>query len=222
MPTHFHEELALLKRKVLEMSAYAERSVGRAIQAFQERDAEMADRVVEQDATINRLDCEIDAFCLRLLALDQPMAVDLRFIVGSMRFASHLERVGDQAAGIAKRAIQLAQRPPLPLNPKFETVGALATEMLKNAVTAYNHNDVSMARNVCALDSRVNDLCGIILREQIDSMINETPAIERGALVILAARNFERLGDYASNMAENAIFIIEGVNRKHACEETGR
>lgn len=217
MPTHFHQELEQLKLKVLEMAAYAERSAEKATRAFFERDAELAAEVIESDSRINLMDHEIDEFCLKLLALEQPMAVDLRFIVGSMRTTVHLERVGDQAVNIAERAILLSQRPPLPLNRHLEELSSLAREMLKASIVSYNNGDPELAQRVCNMDARTDELSVKVLKDLVDYMLRESPAIERSVHTILLARSLERIGDLATNVAENAIFITRGVNFKHNC-----
>lgn len=217
MPTHFHQELEQLKLKVLEMAAYAERSAEKAMRAYFERDAALAASVIESDSRINLMDHEIDEFCLRLLALEQPLAVDLRFIVGSMRATVHLERVGDQAVHIAERAILLSQRPPLPPNPRLEELAALSREMLKASIVAYNNGDPDLAQRVCNMDARSDELSVKVLKDLVDYMLKDSPAIERSVHAILLARSMERIGDLATNVAENAIFITRGVNFKHNC-----
>lgn len=154
---------------------------------------------------------------LRLLALAQPVARDLRFIVGSMRMIVNLERIGDEAVNIAERALLLSHRPALPFNHVLEQLSDVSMEMYRTSLKAFKDDDVDLAQVVCDRDARANDLDLTILKKLIDYMLKETPAIERSVHTILTSRSMERICDLSTNIAESVIFVIKGVNIKHHC-----
>jgi phosphate transport system protein len=183
-----------------------------------ERDVALAKDVIERDQEINLLEVQVDRFILKLLALDQPMARDLRFIVGSQRISVDLERIGDQAVNIAERAVYLSGRPPLPPIPAMEQLADTAMDMLKVALSAFINQNVAQANDVCQMDDEADELNVEVLKKLMDYMINETPAIERSVQTIITARCLERVADHCTNIAESVIFIVRGVNIKHHCE----
>jgi len=215
--THLEQELVSLRMQVLEMAAYAEKSLEKALQSLLERNTDLAQEVIDMDSNINKLECDIDEDSLRLLALAQPVARDLRFIVGIMRIIVNLERVGDEAVNIAERALLLSLRPPLPFNHVLEDLSGMCLEMVRSAVKALKDEDAELAQRVCDMDYRANELDLSILKKLIDYMLQETPAIERSVHTILSSRSMERVGDLSTNIAESVIFIVKGVNIKHRC-----
>lgn len=219
MESRFHQELENLKMTVLQMAALTERALEKSIKALFERNAELAKEVIEDDKQINLLEVEVDRYSLKLLALDQPMARDLRFIVGSMRTAIDLERIGDQAVNIAERALFLSGRPPLPPNHAMDQLADVALDMLKSVIAAFVNQNTTQAYDVCQMDDNADELNVIILTNLIDYMVNEVPAVERSVQTIIAARCLERAADNATNIAESVIFIVKGVNIKHHCED---
>ncbi|MDY0039380.1 MAG: phosphate signaling complex protein PhoU [Desulforhabdus sp.] len=218
MESRFHQELEKLKMTILRMAAMTEEALERALESFFARDTELATRVIKQDQEINLLEVEIDKYCLRLLALDQPLARDLRFIVGSKRIAVDLERVADQAVNIAERTVFLSSRPPLPPNPQMEQLAETATDMLKTVISAFVNGNTDQAYDVCQMDDTADELNAAILKNQINYILTEVPAVERSVQTIIAARCIERVADQATNIAESVIFIVKGVNIKHHCE----
>ena len=219
MDSRFHQEIEQLRLTVLHMAALAERSLTKAIRSFFDRDVQLAKEVIGGDHEINLLEVEVDKRSLRLLALDQPMARDLRFIVGCMRIAVDLERVGDQAVNIAQRAIFLSSRPPLPALPAMEQLADTALDMLMSVVQALIHESIQEANDVCQMDDTADELNVAVLRNLLDYMVKEVPAVERSVETIIAARCLERAADQATNIAESVIFIVRGVNIKHGCQE---
>jgi phosphate transport system protein len=219
MESRFHQEMEQLKRTILEMAALTETAMERAVKAFMERDMDLAQQVIDGDREINLLEVEVDRHSLRLLALDQPMARDLRFIVGSMRIAVDLERIADQAVNIAQRAQFLSKRPPLPPNPSVDELAQTALDMLKMVISAFVAQNADMAVDVCRMDDTADELNYKILKELLAYMTTERPAIERSVQTIIVARCFERAADQATNIAESVIFIIKGVNIKHHCHQ---
>lgn len=216
--SRFHQEMEQLKMTILQMAALAEAALKKAVRALSDRNIPLADEVVEKDYEVNELEVAVDKHCLRLLALEQPMARDLRFIVGCMRIAVDLERVGDQAVNIAERAQFLSKRPPLPPNPAMDQLAETAQDMLSSVITAFINQNVSQAADVCQMDDTADELNVTVLKNLLDYMVNEVPAVERSVQTIIAARCLERVADQATNIAESVIFIVRGVNVKHHCE----
>jgi len=219
MESRFHKELEELKMMILQMAALSERALEKSIRAILERDMQLADEVVENDQAINMLEVNIDRQSLRLLALDQPMARDLRFIVGCMRIAVDLERTGDQAVNIAQRAQFLSSRPPLPPNPAMEQLGQIALDMFRTVIHAFVNENSDEAMEVCQMDDAADDMNVRVLKDLLEYMVQELPAVERSVQTIIAARCLERVADQATNIAESVIFINKGVNIKHHCQE---
>ncbi|KAF5060224.1 Phosphate-specific transport system accessory protein PhoU [anaerobic digester metagenome] len=215
MYTHLHEEIETLKMKVLKMVALTEAAVEKSIKAYVNKDLYLAEEVQDGDVEVNRLEVEIDELGLRLLALEQPVAGDLRFILGCMRISVDLERIADEAVNIAERSIMLSSRPALPFQDNVREMGGKALAMLRHAAQAFASGNVEEALEVCKLDSEVDVLNHKNVREVIEYMCHETPAIERSVHTIILIRRIERIGDLATNIAESVVFITQGVNIKH-------
>ncbi len=214
---HFSKKMDELKVQLLRMSSMAETALHNSVKALAECNAELAEDIIMNDIKINELECELDQYNLGLLALDQPMARDLRFIVGSMRIASNLERIGDQAVNLSNRAVFLSTRPPLPFNQQLDQMGAIAMDMVSKAVKSFADEDATLASEVCGMDNEADSLNVRILKGLIENMVSETRIVERGVHLIMAAANLERVADQATNIAESVIFITQGVNIKHQC-----
>ena len=211
----FSQELEDLKLEVLRMAALTESALSKSLQALFERDSDIAEQVVEGDQEIDMLEVEIDRRCLRTLALDQPMAKDLRFIIGCMRVCINLERIADQAVNIAERALYLNQRPALPHQPLMEQLATISKEMLTEAVSAFNNGQTDQASEVCQMDDIADELNLKILKHFIDYMIGEIQSVDRAVNTIIIARCLERCADLATNIAEAVVFVVEGVDIKH-------
>jgi len=215
---HFSKKIEDLKVMVLRMAALSESAIHKAIRAYLENDADLAEEVIAGDDVINEMEDQIDKFSLELLALDQPMAIDLRTIVGAQRITVNLERLGDEAVNLAHRALFLSTRPPLPHNPKMESLATVAKSMLSDALKAYVDEDVALAGQVCRMDDKADDLNIAILRQFVTEMVAESRIVERGVHAIIGARHLERIGDLATNVAESIVFIVEGTSLKHSCK----
>ena len=216
--SHFTHKLGELRMQLIRMAALAEQAVQHACRSYLEHDTDLAEGVVMNDMAINDLEDQIDAFNLELLALDQPMACDLRLIIGSMRITMNLERVGDEAVNLAHRTLFLSTRQALPDNPRMAQLCAHVQDMLAKAVRALVDEDSALAGDICAMDHRADELSLKVLKEAINNMVDETRIVERGVHVIMASRHLERIGDLATNIAEAVIFIKEGQNVKHRCK----
>jgi len=218
MENRFHSDLEQLKMTILQMATLAEKALEKSIKALVERDDGLAKEVLDGDREIDLLEVEVDRHSLRLLALDQPMARDLRFIIGNLRIAVELGRIGDQAVNIAQMALSLNSRPPLPRNLAIEELGDTALDMLRTVISSFVNQDPDLATDVCKMDDIADDLNYRILRDALDYMANEAPAVQRSVETIIAARCLERAADQTTNIAESVIFMVKGVNIKHHCQ----
>lgn len=216
--SHFTQKLSELRMMLLRMAAMAEQAAQNACRAFLENNTDLAESVIMNDMAINEMEDAIDAFNLELLALDQPMACDLRLIIGSMRVTMNLERVGDEAVNLGHRTLFLSTRAPLPQNPRMAQLCAQVQDMLTKSVRALADTDTVLAGQICAMDHRADELSLKVLKEAINTMVEETRIVERGVHLIMASRHLERMGDLATNIAEAVIFIKEGQNVKHRCK----
>jgi len=215
----FRVELERMHAHILRMAEVTEQSLEDAAKAILLRDMELAEQVFPRDKEINRLECEINVMALHMLALSQPMARDLRFIIGGNWIARNIERVGDQAVNIAERAILLASRPPLADADILKRIAEAGIEMYKTSIEAFRGQDEEKARYVCVSDEEVDELDVLILRKLIGRMIHETPAVERSVHTMIASHCFERIADLAVNISESVIFIDKGENIKHSCQK---
>ncbi|XPV76049.1 MAG: phosphate signaling complex protein PhoU [Desulfovibrio sp.] len=212
---HFNQKLDELRMQVLRMASMAQEAVSNAVTAFIENDSDLAEDVIVNDDKINALENEIDKFNLELLALDQPMARDLRLIVGAMRITVNLERLGDEAGNLAHRAVFLSTRSEMEPAPKMRELAETAKDMLNLAVRAYADEDSDLASKICMMDNKADQLNVDILKDFISQMVGESRIVERGVHSIMAARHLERIADLATNVAECVIFIVDGENVKH-------
>ncbi|WP_420126730.1 phosphate signaling complex protein PhoU [Longimicrobium sp.] len=216
---HFHEELARLKTQLLEMSGLAEELVDQAMRALRGRDAEMAREVVRRDNDLDAMEIVVDDMCIHLLALQQPMARDLRLITMAMKISNDLERVGDHAVNIAEAVSHLAEAPVYLEFPEIEEMGRLATEMLSDALDTFVRADADAAREVCRRDDRVDSLHESLFRILLTHMMEDPRRIGASMSLFLVSRNLERIADLATNIAEDVVFLVEGRNIKHGARD---
>ncbi len=215
---HFHEELAQLKLKLLEMSTMAEELVRVAVEALRERDASKADSVILGDREVDALEMEVDDACIHLLALQQPMARDLRLITMAMKISNDLERVGDHAVNIAQAVKHLSEQAPIGQFPEIEEMARLASEMLSDALDDFVRGDAQGAREVCRRDDRVDALHESMFRILLTHMMEDPRKIGSSMSTFLVSRNLERIADLATNIAEDVVFLVEGRTIKHRSE----
>lgn len=220
MDQRFQKEMEQLRVKVLQMAAYSARALERANTALDARDQELAGQVIASDHEINSMECEVDNLSLRLLALDQPVALDLRFIVAAMRLVVDLERVGDEAVNIAEQAVMLAKLPPFPLARDIRALGAQVAGMFRDAINSFRDQDQELARTVCAADTLANELHVKVLKQCMEGDSDETAVfpVDWAIRMVMIARSMERIGDLSTNIAESAIFVARGVSIKHHCQ----
>ena len=215
---HFHEELELLKSRLVAMSGIAEESVRLAVEALLERDQKKAAMVIAKDEDLDELELAIDDLAINLLALQQPMAKDLRFITAAMKIGNDLERVGDHAVNIAEELEFLLQAGPFPMLPELEEMARLANEMLSDALNAFVQGDSKLARQVVDRDDRVDELHENNFRILLTHMMEDPRKITAGMDLFLVSGNIERIADLATNVAEEVVFFVEGSTIKHHAE----
>lgn len=206
----YEEELKRLRDMIARMGGLAERQVADATLALVERDTELAAEVVQRDVQIDALEREIESFAVRMLALRQPMGGDLRLIVAAMKVAHDLERIGDYARNAAKRSIVIAQQPALGSLNGFNRMARLVQENLKGAIDALVHEDAEKADEIWAADEPVDDIYNGIFREMLTFMMEDPRNITAATHLLFIAKNLERIGDHATNIAETVHFSVRG------------
>lgn len=214
----FDEELKALNEKLLSMAGRVEESVALAIRGLKDRKEELAREVLEKEEYINLLDIEIDELCMKLLALRQPMAGDLRLITSAMKISADLERMGDLAVNIAERSLELLKYPLLKPLIDIPRMAFLAQNMLRDALTAFVGRDERLARSVCERDDEVDCLNDQIFRELLTYMMADPATINRAVELILIGRHLERIADHATNIGEDVIYLVLGKTIKHHIE----
>ena len=216
---HFQEELEQLKTRLLEMGGLAEEQVRLAVKALMERDRELIELTLHGDDPLNRLHIEIDGRCFRLLALHQPMATDLRAIVAAVKINTDLERVGDLAVNIAEAGLRCLRHPPVKPLIDLPRMGEMAQRMLRDALDAFVRRDIPLAEAVLAEDDRLDALKTQIFRELLTYMLQDPATIEPALDLILVSRHLERIGDHATNIAEDVIFMVLAKDVRHHVNE---
>ena len=216
---HFQEELEQLKRRLLEMGGLAEENVRLAVKGLVDRDHALIDRVLLGDEPLNTLHIEIDNRSFTLLALYQPMAADLRTIVAALKINTDLERVGDLAVNIAEAARRYASHPPVKKLIDIPRMASIAQTMLRDALDAFVRRDVDLAQQVLNEDDKLDALKTQIFRELLTYMLQDPSTIEPALDLILVSRHLERIGDHATNVAEDVIFIVSARDVRHHARE---
>jgi phosphate transport system protein len=216
---HFDEELNLLKEKLLSMASLAETMIYKAVKSLAERDESLFEVVNQDEKKVNYLQIEIDELCLRLLALRQPMATDLRFITSAMKINSELERIGDLAVNIIQRAEVLIKQPQLKPLIDIPRMAELTQKMVKDSLDAFIKRDADLARSILTRDDQVDGLKDQIFRELLTFMLSDQSTIPRALELILVSRHLERIGDHATNIAEDVIYLVQGKDIRHRIEE---
>ena len=212
---HFQDELERLKTRLLEMGGLAEDRVRAAVDGLVSRDLRAVERVLAGDAPINQLHIEIDNRCFMLLALYQPMAVDLRAIVSAVKINTDLERVGDLAINIAEAVTRYLKHPPVKELIDIPRMARIAQTMLRDALDAYVRRDVTMAQAVLDQDDELDGLKTQVFRELLTYMLQDPATIEPSLDLILVSRHLERIGDHATNVAEDVIFMVTARDVRH-------
>ena len=213
--TRFHQGLEDLKQKLLAMGGMAEQAVERAVRAYQTRDLSLCEVVLRDESKINAAERDVDEMSIDLLAMQQPMAIDLRFIVACIKINADLERVGDQAVNVAERVMDLLTRPDPSLNVDIPRMAQLSISMVRDALNAFLTADVDMAQAVLERDDLVDNMNREIF-EAIDVAMARYAGDHRNLLdTLIVARNLERVADHATNIAEDVIFWVRGADVRH-------
>jgi phosphate transport system protein len=212
---HFREELEALQGRLLEMGGLAEERVRAAIQGLVTRDPSLFEKVLLGDEPINQLHIEIDNRCFRLLALHQPMATDLRAIVAAVKINTDLERVGDLAVNVAEAGTRYITHPPVKKLIDIPTMGDIAQSMLRDALDAFVRRDTKLAQLVLNEDDRLDALKTQVFRDLLTHMLKDQGTVEPSIDLILVSRHLERIGDHATNIAEDVIFMVTSLDVRH-------
>ncbi len=212
---HFQGDLEQLKTRLLEMGGLAEDRVRASVDALVRRDADLVERVLGGDGPINQLHIEIDHRCFKLLALHQPMAVDLRAIVSAVKINTDLERVGDLAINIAEAVLRYMRHPPVKELIDLPRMAAIAQGMLRDSLDAYVRRDVILARAVIDQDDALDSLKTQVFRDLLTYMLQDPTTIQPSLDLILISRHLERIGDHATNVAEDVIFMVSAKDVRH-------
>jgi phosphate transport system protein len=215
MGKHLQRDLDDLQRRLLTLAASVEEALHKAIGSLQGRDAGQAEEVIAGDARIDEEENHVEEECLKILALHQPVAVDLRRIAAAMKINTDLERMADLAEDIAERALFLARLPPIPIPEKLQRMTDLATTMVRQSLDAFINLDAQQARRVCRLDDEVDRYNTEIIQDLIATMRANPAVVEQGLSLFSATRHLERIADHATNIAEDVVYLVEGEIIRH-------
>ncbi len=222
MAKHLQRDLENLQRNLLALAASVEEAIHNAIRALQQREADPAEQVIAGDAQIDQEENHIEEECLKILALHQPVAVDLRRIAAALKINTDLERMADLAEDIAERALHLTGLPVIPVPAKLQRMTDLTTTMVRQSLDAFVNLDPRQARRVCRLDDEVDRYNNEIIQELI-GLMQESPAqVEAGLSLFSATRHLERIADHATNIAEDVVYLVEGTIIRHHPAAVGR
>ena len=216
MAIHLHRDLENLQRELLALATSVEEAIQKAVAALTRRDADLAQQVIAGDAEIDQEENLVEEECLKMLALHQPVAVDLRRIAAALKINTDLERMADLAEDIAERVIHLAELPAVPIPAKLQRMTDLTTTMVRHSLDAFVDMDADQARRVCRLDDEVDRYNSEII-EEIIGMMEQSPAlVEAGLSLFSATRHLERIADHATNIAEDVVYLVEGTIIRHS------
>ena len=217
---HFHDQLGRLKQRLLEMSQKSEALLELSVDALLTRDAGKAEAVVAGDHEVDDLELEVEKLAVELLALQQPMARDLRFIIGALKITSDLERVGDHAVNIAQAALRMmSYNTSITPHPELQDMARRTREMLSHSIDAFLRADGALGREVCKQDDQVDAIHDSMFRILLTHMMSDPRSIQPSLELLLVSRNIERVADLATNIGEDAVYLAEGVQIKHHIEE---
>lgn len=220
MERQFDHDLQELKERILYMGSLAETMIHLAVKALVDRRRDMGKDIARQEFEVNKLHMEIDDRAIKMIALHQPTASDLRFLAAAMKINSDLERIADQAINISETTEYLLQEPPLKPLIDVPRMAEIASKMLKDALDSFVNRDENLARSVLVRDDQVDELKDQVFRELMTYMISDPSTIKRGLDLILIARNLERIADHATNIAEDVVYVILGKDIRHHAEDT--
>jgi len=212
---HYEEELKGLHLRILEMGGFVEKQIANAVLALVERDDALARLTIGRDHTVNRMDVEIDESCLRLLALHQPAARDLRLITTALKINADLERIGDMAVNICERTLELNHEAQLKPFIDIPRMAEVAQGMLRDSLDAFVREDVDLALKVCRDDDVIDGLTHQLVRELLSYMMEDPRSTTRGLRLVFVAKYIERIADHATNISEMVVFMVKGKSIRH-------
>jgi phosphate transport system protein len=213
--SHFHRQMEQVKEDLLRMAGLVEEAIFEAMKALTSRDVRLARMVIQSDRRVNALENLIEGNCIKLLATQQPVAVDLRFITSAMKITTFLERMGDQAVNLAERAQELSELDPVEIPATLQQMARTAQEMTRKCLDAFVKRDIPLAFEVCAQDDELDALNRLLLEEMMGWMMREQRVVQRAVELIIAGRHLERIGDEATNISEEVVFLVEGTVIRH-------
>ena len=219
MPKHLQREIENLKKKLLSLGARIETSVRDATLSIEKRDSKLAQKIIDDDINIDQTEVEIEEDCLKVLALHQPVAIDLRFIVAVLKINNDLERIGDLAVNVAERAVFLATQPKIDISSDLLNMAHNAQSMLKNSLDALIKHDAKLAHKVCATDDIVDQMNRQMYLKVQEGIIKNPEQISSLIHLLSASRHLERIADHTTNIAEDVIYMVEGQIIRHKTEE---
>lgn len=215
MSKHLARDLAALDHELLALSSVVEEMIARAVRALIQRDLDIAQTLMASDHEVDRREVSIEEACLKILALHQPVAIDLRHVATVLKINNDLERIADLAVNVAERTVRLADAPHIAIPDKLEQMATLARGMLASALDAFVHLDVRAARNVCQRDDAVDTLNAEVIAELKERMVARPEEIEYLLYFFSASRHFERIADHVTNIAEDVIYLVDGEIVRH-------
>jgi len=215
MQRHFVQELEILKTTIIKMGGMTEHAIDDAVKALLERRGDLAKMVIEQDPRIDAFEIEIDDAVVDLLALQQPVATDLRFIVAALKINSELERIGDHAVNIAQSALQYSTLPPVLMHDDIPRMARIARGMLHDAIDGFIQNNAPLCRGVLKNDDIIDDLNRRVVKELVENIRREPVCLDQALELVRVSRNLERVADLSTNIAEEVIFMAEARVVKH-------
>lgn len=218
MAQHFHREVDSLKKKILVLSAVVEEDVQRAVKSVADRDARLAQRVIDDDSGIDQMEVEVEEDCLKILALHQPVAIDLRFIIAVLKINNDLERIGDLAVNIAERSVALASQPKMGAPMDFNAMASKVQTMLRMSLDSLVNMDCALARQVIARDDEVDAANRDVFSNVHETIRRNPDTVEYMISMLSVSRNLERIADYATNIAEDVIYMSDGEIVRHRAE----
>ncbi|MGA2196032.1 MAG: phosphate signaling complex protein PhoU [Bryobacteraceae bacterium] len=216
---HFSVELEELNHKLLEMGGMVESAIHRSVRSLVDQDRELAEQVIRDEPLINRMEMQIDGLATRLLALNQPVARDLRFLTSALKINTDLERIGDLAQHIAERSLSLMHHPLVKPMTDIPKMASLVQSMLLKCLDAFVNGDTDMARSVLLSDDEVDNLRDAVYAELLATMQRDPGVVPAAVDLIFVARNLERIGDHATNIAEDVVFLVKGIDVRHHAED---
>jgi phosphate transport system protein len=215
MSKHLERDLEGLERRMLFLAGEVEEAVRRSIRALLDRRIELAERVIDGDDEIDRREVELEEECLKVLALHNPVASDLRFIVACLKIENDLERIADLAANIAERSVSFSTRSVIPVPNRIREMVENCARMLRQSIDSFVRGDAQLARRICEEDTQIDRANRLIIQELIEAMHTDPSCIDQAVELISVSKNLERIGDHATNIAEDVVYLVEGDIIRH-------